>query len=186
MSFKAKNTNWTEVSAAGTSKMIPAGGYVAKILSVEDVESKEYLRFTYDIAEGEHKGFFETDDRPYTHQFIRSYKDTASGFMKRFLDCIDNSNDDFDLSGWGNDPDDLVGKKVGVIIQREDYTNNDGEDRARMNVVEFASADIIRNGRFVLPKPEDNRKNKGGSTSTAKPTSQEEALDTVYGADVPF
>jgi hypothetical protein len=185
MGFKSKNTNWTEVSAAGTSSMIPAGGYVAKILSVEDVESKEYLRFTYDIAEGEHKGFFETDDRPYTHQFIRSYKDTAAGFMKQFLDCVDDSNDRFNLSTWDNDPNGLMNMLIGVLIQREDYTNQNGEDRARMNVVEFTSAENIRNNRYVLPEPEDNRADKGDEQSS-KPTSPEEARDAVYGADVPF
>ena len=58
MGFQSKNVTWTEVSAAGTSSMLPAGGYVAKIVDVEDVESREYLRFTYDIAEGPQKGFF--------------------------------------------------------------------------------------------------------------------------------
>ena len=178
MGFKNKSTVWTEVEAVGTSRMLPAGGYVAKIVDVEDVESKEYLRFTYDIAEGQQKGFFEADDRVYTHQFVRSYKETARGFMKRFLDCVDGSNADFKLEGWGNNPDDLKGKLVGIIVQREDYTNNDGEDRARMNVEDFAKADDIRNGRFVLPEPKDNRKDKGDG---GEPESGD-----AYGADIPF
>ena len=178
MGFKNKSTVWTEVEAVGTSRMLPAGGYVAKIVDVEDVESKEYLRFTYDIAEGQQKGFFEADDRVYTHQFVRSYKETARGFMKRFLDCVDGSNADFKLEGWDNDPDDLKGKLVGIIVQREDYTNNDGEDRARMNVEDFAKADDIRNGRFVLPEPKDNRKDKDDG---GKPESGD-----AYGADIPF
>jgi len=189
MSFKSKNTNWTEVNAAGTSSMIPAGGYVAKILSVEDVESKEYLKFTYDIAEGEHRGFFETDDRPYTHQFIRSYKSTAEAFMKQFLDCVEASNGNFNLSTWDNDPNGLVNMLVGVIIQREDYTNGSGEDRARMNVEGFASADNIRNGRFVVPEPKDTR--NGGETpeptqaATPEPTPNADG-GSVYDGDIPF
>lgn len=188
MGFKAKNTNWTEVSAAGTSSMIPAGGYVAKILSVEDVESKEYLKFTYDIAEGEHKGFFETDDRPYTHQFVRSYKDTASGFMKQFLDCIEESNDSFNLATWDNEPSGLTNLLVGVLIQREDYTNNNGDNRARMNVEGFTSAANIRNGRFVLPEPKDTRtkKDEDKPKQQQQPKNSSEALDSIYGADVPF
>ena len=185
MGFKAKNTNWTEVSAAGTSKMIPAGGYVAIITKVEDVESKEYLRFAFDIAEGEHKGFFATDDRPYTHQFYRSYKDTAMGFMKQFLDCVEDSNANFKQDGWNNNEQDLVGKYVGVLIQREDYTNDSGEDRARMNVVGFTTAENIRNKRYVLPEPEDKRTEKSGSSQPAI-KNQDDAFDAVYGADVPF
>lgn len=177
MSFKSKKTVWTEVSAAGSSSLLPAGGYVAVITAVEDVESKEYLRFTYDIAEGQHKGFFESDDRVYTHQFTRSYKEKASGFMRRFLDCVEGSNDDFTIDGWDNDERDLVGKLVGIVVQREDYTNNAGEDRARMNVEDFAKAGDIRAGRFKLPDPKDSRAEK-----PAEPA----AGGTVYDADIPF
>lgn len=181
MGFKANNTTWTEVEAAGNSKMLPAGGYVAKITAVEDVESKEYLRFTYDIAEGDYKGFFETDDRVYTHQFTRSYKSKAMGFMKKFLECVENSNDDFSLDGWDSDPEDLVGKVVGIIVQREDYTNQSGEDRARMNVEDFASMGDIRNGRYVLPEPKDNREDKDEPVAKA-----DGGAASVYDADIPF
>lgn len=189
MGFKSKGTNWSEVSAAGASKMIPAGGYVAVITKVEDVESKEYLRCLFDIAEGEHKGFFATDDRPYTHQFVRSYKDTAMGFMKQFLDCIEDSNANFKQDGWDNNEQDLVGKYVGVIIQREDYTNNNGEDRARMNVVGFTNSENIRFGRYVLPEPEDNRDgaSTGSTAQTDQPTPNPTGdSGTVYDADLPF
>ena len=184
MGFKNSNTVWTEVDAAGSSKMIPAGGYVARITDVEDVASKEYLRFTYDIAEGEHKGFFESDDRVYTHQFVRSYKETAKGFMKKFLDCVDESNDNFTLNGWNNDERDLVGKLVGIIVQREDYTNNDGDDRARMNVEDFAKVSDIRAGRFVLPEPKDNRKEHADSGQASASTP--DVTSSVYDADIPF
>lgn len=176
MGFKNSNTVWTEVTATGTSKMLPAGGYVAKITAVEDVESKEYLRFTYDIAEGEHKGFFETDDREYVHQFTRSYKATAQGFMKKFLECVEGSNADFKLDGWDNDPDDLVGKLIGIIVQREDYTNQAGEDRARMNVEDFATAADIRAKRYKLPEPKDTRAEKPAQADGG----------SVYDADIPF
>ena len=113
----------------------------------------------------------------YTHQFVRSYKEKATGFMKKFLECVEGSNANFNLDGWGNDPNDLKGKLVGIIVQREDYTNNDGEDRARMNVEDFAKADDIRNGRYVLPDPKDSRKNKDGGKADD---------GDVYGADIPF
>ena len=69
MAFKNKGYNWAEVEPAGTSKVLEPGGYVAQITAVEDVESREYLRFTYDIAEGACKGFFADDDRVYTLRF---------------------------------------------------------------------------------------------------------------------
>ena len=174
MGFKQKGVNWEEVTAAGSSALLPAGGYVAVITDVEDVERSEYLRLTYDIAEGPCKGFFATDDRDYTHQFTRSYTDKASGFMKRFLQCVEDSNAGFSLASWDSDPQGLKGKLVGILVQREDYTNRSGEDRARMNVEGFASADDIRAGRFVLPEPKDTR------DKADKPAA------SVYGADIPF
>ena len=176
MGFKNSNVNWTEVTPAGSSTMLPAGGYVAVMTAVEDFGNNGYLLITYDIAEGERKGFFETDDRVYTHQFRRYYTGKSQGFMAKFLECVEGSNKDFKLDGWDNDEQDLVGKLVGIIVQREDYTNQSGEDRARMNVEDFAKADDIRNGRFKLPEPKDSRKKaeepaQGGS---------------VYDADIPF
>jgi len=177
MGFKSKNVEWTEVSAAGGSSMLPAGGYVAVIKDVEDVESGEYLLFTYDIAEGEHKGFFETDDRVYTHQFKRWYTEKSTGFMKKFLECVEGSNPDFKLEGWDSDPNDLKGKLVGILVQREDYTNKDGNDRARMNVEGFAPIVDIRNNRYKLPDPKDNREKRDDQPAEAS---------TAYDADIPF
>ena len=179
MGFKNSGYNFTEIDAAGTSRMLPAGGYVAIIKDVEDVEKSEYLRFTYDIAEGEYQHFFADDDRAYTHQFVRSYKEKAVGFMKQFLKCVEDSGGGFKLDGWDNDPEDLVGQIVGILVQREDYTNKDGEDRARMNVDGFASAGDIRKGRYKLPEPRDTRKKAEAPKASGD-------AGAVYDADLPF
>ena len=71
-----------------------------------------------------------------------------------------------------------MGKLVGVIIPREDYTNRDGEDRARMNVEGFATVGDVRNHRFVMPEPKDNR-DKRESAAQAD-------AGSVYDADIPF
>ena len=175
MSFKDKSINWTEVT---TSSMLPAGGYVAVITNVEDVESGSYLLFTYDIAEGPCKGFFSGDDRVYVHQFKRWYTDKAESFMKRFLHFVEESNDDFKLEGWDNDIADLVGKLVGIVVQRTDYTNKSGEDRARMDVEAYASADDIRKGRYTVPEPKDTR--------SKRDEGEQPVQDSVYDADIPF
>lgn len=174
--FNASNIDWDNVSeAGGGSKMLPAGGYVATITGAEEVESSSYFRFTYEIAEGPCKGFFADDDRDYTHQFVRSYKEKALGFLKSFLKCLEASNPGFKMAEWDGKPGALVGLNIGIIVQREDYTNNSGEDRSRMNVEQFASADDIRNGRYTLPEPKDNRKPKSEGTA-----------NDLYDADIPF
>jgi len=180
MGMKNKGIVWKEVSAAGSSTMLPAGGYVAIIKDVEDNENSEYLEFTYDIAEGDKKDFFASDTRKYTHQFRRYYTEKSLPYMAHFLECVEDSNSGFSLDEWDSDPNDLKGKLVGIIVQREDYTNQAGEDRARMNVEWFAKADDIRNGRYKLPDPKDTRKkNEKDAEST-------EDSGSVYDADIPF
>ena len=180
MAFNASKLDWNAIDeAGGGSKLLPAGGYVATIVGGEDIERSEYMRFTYDIAEGAHKGFFADDDRDYTHQFTRSYTAKALPFMKRFLKCVEASNPGFDMNKWSGDPSALVGLTVGIIVQREDYTNKSGEDRARMNVEDFASADDIRNGRYKLPEPKDTREHKPETTHAA-------STGALYDADIPF
>lgn len=174
--------DWDAIDeAGGGSKLLPAGGYVATITACEWVGGKEYMRFTYDIAEGQYAGFFADDDRDYTHQFTRSYKNSALPFTKKFLRFVNESNPGFDAF-VRRTPDELarelVGRRVGIIVQREDYTNKNGEDRARMNVEEYASADDIRNGRFPIPEPKDNREHKPEATHAAS--------GSVYDADLPF
>ena len=184
MGFSSKNINWSEVPSVGVSKMLPAGGYVAIILEVEDIESKERLDFTYDIDEGEYKGFFADDDRAYTHQFKRWYTEKSMGYMSRFLECIEKSNPDFTLKGWDNNLNDLVGKRIGIIVQREDYTNQSGEDRARMNVEDYATIEDIRLGRYKIPDPKDNR--TGGGKPPQAVQQGASGGTSAYDADIPF
>ena len=54
-----KAINLSDVKEAGQGQQLPAGGYVCKITNVEDVPEKEYLYVEFDIAEGEHKGYFK-------------------------------------------------------------------------------------------------------------------------------
>ncbi len=47
------------------------------------------------------------------------------------------------------------------------YTNNQGEDKERLNVVGVYAAQDIRNGDYKLPEPKDKRTQVGSSTTTA-------------------
>lgn len=155
-----KKKNWSEVEEASGSSMLPAGGYVVRITDVEDFPEKEYLKFTFDVAEGEYAGFFRNDDRPYVHQFVRSYTDKAEPFFKHFLVCLEESTrGKFKIEEWEKTCDEsrLVGLELGVVFQVEDYTNTKGEDRKRMNAEGFYAAQDIRNGDFTVPDPKDTR-----------------------------
>ena len=102
-------------------KSLPAGGYICRITSVEDVEEKEYLKIEYDIADGEYKGWWsETYQRAHFWggSFIRSYKERAAGFFKAFVSAVEKSNDGYK---WDWDEKKLIGKIVGIVIGEEEY-----------------------------------------------------------------
>ena len=152
-----KLINWEEVEESKPSTMLEPGGYVCRITAVEDVPSKEYLWVVYDVIEGERAGVYaglpKSDD--WKHRFTRSYKDTARGMFKAFVNRVEESNPGFKWDG--SDERQFVGKIVGLVFQKEQYTNDKGDDKERTVVVGVESADDIRNGGYYMPEPKDRR-----------------------------
>ena len=152
-----KLINWEEVEESKPTTMLEPGGYVCRIVAVEDVPSKEYLWIVYDVAEGERAGVYaglpKSDD--WKHRFTRSYKDTARGMFKAFVNRVEESNPGFKWDG--SDERQFVGKIVGLVFQKEQYTNDKGDDKERTVVVGVESADDIRKGGYYMPEPKDRR-----------------------------
>ena len=144
-------------ASTGEFRKLPAGGYVAKITAVEDVDDKSYLRITFDIAEGEFEAFYSDEwgkGHPYAHQFVRSYKEGALGMFKGFLKAIDESNGTkYEAQAEkGFAENNLVGKFVGVLIGYEEYQSTRGDIRQRTTVTGTRSIATIREGRFKVPE----------------------------------
>lgn len=161
--------NWAGVEESTPFEKLPAGGYVIRIVGVEDVPSKEYLNVVFDVAEGEHAGFYSDDfgrRNPWAHRFVRSYKESAEGMFKAFLMRLEESNPQFTIAGWQVSSDEraFVGLELGVVLQFEDYTNDRGEDRERLEVVGVYASQDIRNGDYKVPARKDSRKAVPGAT----------------------
>lgn len=185
-----KPLNWTVVDESTPFEKLPAGGYVIRILGVEDVPAKQYLNIVFDIAEGEQAGFYSDDfgkKNPWAHRFVRSYKPTAEGMFKAFLSRLEESNPRFSIANWQVHSDEraLVGLELGVALQYEDYTNDRGEDKERLNVVGVYASQDVRNGDFKLPPRKDSRKSApaGGD---GLPFAEEQPPTSVYENDLPF
>ena len=196
-----KIMNWESVEESTPFAKPPIGGYVAKIVDVEDVPGKEYLIVVYDIAEGDFAGFYSDDfgkRNPWAHRFVRSYKDTAKGMFKAFLTRLQESNRGrFDLAAWQRTSDerDLIGLEVGIVLQYEDYTNDQGDDKERLQVVGVYASQDIRNGDFKLPPRKDSRKRDdvqslSGVGASSQPVAaggqSEQPPLSVYDNDLPF
>lgn len=147
-----RNINWDSVSEATTLTGPKPGGYIVRIVRVEDVEEKEYLRVEYDFAEGDLKGYhkrmWEQFHNFWGGSFIRSYKEKALPFFKAFKTAVEISNPGFVFK---NDPTALVGKYLGIVLAEEEYLSNGGVVKKRLYVDQCRSGQAIREGDYKVP-----------------------------------
>lgn len=136
-----KKLDLTNVKEAGGGVRVPAGAYICKITKVEDVQDKEYLKVSYDIATGEFAGHFnkgreEHPDWAWFGAYVKSYKKKTLPMLKRFCSAVSKSNGKyvFDAGSVNSDEQTLVGKKIGLLFGEEEYYGNDGELKTRLYV----------------------------------------------------
>lgn len=154
----------------GEPRILPAGGYICKILNAEETESrnrKPMLKVSFDIDEGEYKGYFrdlfkgwkENSDDPATVKwpftgtkwvmFYNSEGKTNRDF-KSFCTALEDSgtkvwiNDTFDVNG-------LRGATLGLIFRREEHEYNNARSW-RTVPVGFRSVKTIEDGNFNVPE----------------------------------
>lgn len=151
--MKALDFTNVQATQGGEFARPTAGGYVIGIVSVEDVPEKEYLKISYDIAEGEFKNYYYDMKQRTGYDLpvmYKSYKDKALGFFKAFLDAVAASNPGYT---WNNDERTLTRKLVGCVLREEEYRNRDGEIKVSLKPEVFYPAADIRAGKFeTLPK----------------------------------
>ena len=168
MAFK-KPKDYDSVKV-GEPRILPAGGYICKILNAEETESKNrkpMLKVSFDIDEGEYKGYFrdlfkgwkENSDDPATVKwpftgtkwvmFYNSEGGTNRDF-KSFCTALEDSgtkvwiNDTFDVNG-------LRGATLGLIFRREEHEYNNARSW-RTVPVGFRSVKTIEDGSFNIPE----------------------------------
>ena len=136
-----KKIDMTNVQEAGEFSRPGAGPYICKITAVEDISAKEYLKVSYDIAVGEHAGYYSEvranhPDWAWSGAYVKSYKTTALPMFKRFCSAISKSNGNFVFDGGAVNADEstLIGKRIGLLFQEEEYYGNDGNKRTRLIV----------------------------------------------------
>lgn len=154
----------------GEPRILPAGGYICKILNAEETESrngKPMLKVSFDIDEGEYKGYFrdlfkgwkESSDDPATVKwpftgtkwvmFYNSEGKTNRDF-KSFCTALEDSgtkvwiNDTFDVNG-------LRGATFGLIFRREEHEYNNARSW-RTVPVGFRSVKTIEDGNYNVPE----------------------------------
>lgn len=152
-----RNVDMSNVQEAGSSRSLPAGGYVCKITKVEDVVDKEYLYIEYDVAEGEYKDYYKELEETrgfWGGKCYRSYKETALPMFKRFCSAVTKSNSGYIFDGGSQNADEttLKGKLIGIVFGEEEYIKNNGDTGRRLYISYECDADKIRQRDYAPAK----------------------------------
>lgn len=182
-----RSIDWSTIQASsdGGFAPLPVGPYVARITSVEDVAAKEYVEVVYDIAEGEHAGYYSDSwgqAHPYAHHFFLSYRTPgALGMTKGRLEAIAASNPGFDpFAAWSAGRWDMFANRlVGINLQEEEYERGDGDTGTRLNVCQVMDAQSVRDGKV---RPREKKALRGGGRPAAAATQAAQS----YDGPIPF
>lgn len=144
-----KSIDLTNVQEAGDFTRPAPGPYICGIYNAENFEDKKYLKITYDIIEGEFKGYYQemrknNPDWAWAGAYVKSYKEKALPMFKRFCTSVSRSNGNYVFDGKTNaDEKTLKGKKIGLILGEEEYEGNDGTIKTRLYVDREFSIDKL-------------------------------------------
>lgn len=188
-----KNYSGQKAEKTFSSKKLPAGGYVVKIVNakVEDYKWGSVLVLAYDVCEGDYAGFFKdqfdsnpNEDKKWKGTYRLTVPDEDSQYFEsnkrqfnNFIYALEDSN-----KGYHYDADEskFKDKKIGVIYRNREWEMN-GSTGWTTECGTVTNVDDIRNNTFkqLSDKP---LKNSPVNTSTA-PASDDSIIEDD---DIPF
>lgn len=171
-----KPNNFNETQGYSDFSALEPGGYVCKIIKVEETVSstnKNMLKIFLDIAEGDEKAYYSKQYKADTRdekkwgcivsQTTEDNDGNCSRGFKTFIEAVAASNHGFNPDTiWGNDfPKHFKDRLVGGLFRREQYENKYGELKWSTKCFTFKPIDVIRAGVDV---PEDKYLTKNAPT----------------------
>lgn len=182
-----KIENFEEIKASGEFDPLKPGGYVCTLMEAKDESDKEYLKVSFDVAEGEFADYYRNLYKAmdfWGGVFIRSYKEKALSMFKGFIKAVEESNVGY---VWNWDESTLKGKKVGLILQEEEYVPTGGahagELRTRLIVQKVVNVETIKSGNFKVPELKKLDKYTGPTVQT-QPAAPQPV--NISNDDLPF
>lgn len=147
----------------GEFVQLPAGLYVCEIIGVREEENGGHSRLAmqFDIAEGEHKGFYQKQfkmakqaDQNAKYKGIHRQNMDGQGvpFFKGLMTSIEKSNPGFSFP-WGQQGNEktLAGKKFGAVMGREEFLTSEGDKRMATKIFQIRSVEGLKDAKV----PED-------------------------------
>ena len=206
-------SGYKEATATNFSKAerLPAGGYVLKVLDVkeESYEWGDVIILRFDIAEGEHKGFFVMHYKAMQDEYkkwkgtyrinvpvqkgtneddVNKYK-RSLGFFKSQIEAFNksNANTNIDCSKeWNTSV--LKNKLVGAVFGNKEWEMN-GRSGWFTNCDHLIPVEDIRNDNFTIPKDKPLGNKSKSSSEPAESTIDGDDFELVDGGEeqpVPF
>ena len=169
-----------EAKKVSTREVLPAGGYVVKILDVQEITYSwgNVLEISFDVVEGDYAGFFKKDyagqiqeDKKWRGKYRLSIpNDDGSdkdAWTKRTFGgaifAVEDSNPKF---RWTWDEKALKGLIVGTLFRNKEWEMN-GNSGWTTECSAFISADDVRSGNFKIPKDKALKKEAKPAQSVA-------------------
>lgn len=167
-----------EAKRSGQAReVLPAGGYVAKIMNAEEVKYDwgEVVVISFDIAEGQYKDFFANDYRTQDREDkkwrgtyrLNVPKDDGSekdGWTKRTFGnaiwALEDSNPGYKFD-WEVAP--MKGKVVGVLFRNKEWDYN-GQTGWTTECCALTTVSDIRDNKFKMPKDKPLANKSAAST----------------------
>lgn len=163
-----KPQDFDNVQAFGDFVPLPAGGYVCRIMGVEETASRAgapMIKISLDIAEGQYKDYFANQyrantraDKKWSYSAIinqlvydTSGNNSTNRGFKTFVTSVCESNQGFNVA-WGDGfAACFKNRLVGVLFGREEYIGTDGKSHWSTKALNFRSVKTIRDGGFEIP-----------------------------------
>ena len=139
----------------GDYEILEAGGYICKIVGAKADKSQagnEMLVLALDIAEGEHKGYFQRkfeDAKKQNKDVNKQVKWPSNKFFKGFGTIIEESNSGYK---WTGNEESLKDKVLGCIFGEEEYEKMDGSIGTAVKVKFIRSVKSIEEGKYKVPE----------------------------------
>ena len=160
---------WNEAPAyTGEFEVLQAGKYVCEVTQVnltKDQKGREQIVILFDIAEGEHKGYYgrifdaAKKNSPEKAAWKGLCRQLTQGnslpYFKGIIKSIERSNTGY---VWNWEEKSLVRKKFGGVFGREQFLGNDGKPHWSTKCVQIRSLDGLKDAEVPEDKllPEQN------------------------------
>ncbi len=142
-------------------EQLPAGGYVARIIEVDDRVWKEHSEPAHmiymDIAEGDYTGIYARNNENASQDRWLGYwfaepNDSSPDWLMSKVGGIQTSLAESNNSVNLGEPKKWKSKLIGVVVGEEEAESSSGTVYTRPYVSYVCSAERIRTGNFKVPK----------------------------------